>query len=350
MPVIHHLRPLLRNDRLFYSAFLAFGFVLMILYYRTEISANSAAIITSNKWSMLLASAKVNCTSSQLEKKTNTSITDIWFSTFLLILVPSHPLNKDARQLIRDTWFEGFNNSKDVVLRFIVGTKAIEADQIIKLTEENGTFGDIIFIDLKESYSALTNKTLALINWAHRHVKFSYLFKCDDDTYVFVKNIIVELKKRPTDTKLYYGKIAKSNKPLNGEVKCADNNWNLGPYYIPYAMGGGYILSHDLVSFVSRQSPHLMWHINEDTAVGAWVSVLDHERRSDGKFCFWWKARLNLIIHQCKNPIFHMIFFKHTDEDVKKHFKYFYEHYNEGWGALKQYIINSSKTETHQKA
>ena len=217
----------------------------------------------------------------------------------------------------------------------------MEAGQIIKLTEENRTFGDIIFIDLKESYNALTNKTLALINWAHHHVKFSYLFKCDDDSYAFVKNIIVELKKRPTDTKLYYGMIAKSNEVMRGKVKCADNNWNLGQYYIPYALGSGYILSHDLVTFVSRQSPHLMWHINEDTAVGAWVSVLDHEQRSDGKFCFWWKEHLSMIKHQCKNPMLLMIFFRHTDEDVKKHFKYFYEHYNEGWGSLRRYILSS---------
>ena len=92
----------------------------------------------------------------------------------------------------------------------------MEAGQIIKLTEENGTFGDVIFIDLKESYNALTNKTLALINWAHHHVKFSYFLKCDDDSYAFVKNIIVELKKQPTDTKLYYGNVFMANKPVHG--------------------------------------------------------------------------------------------------------------------------------------
>ena len=80
-----------------------------------------------------------------------TSTPDIWFSTFLLILVPNLPFDKDSRQLIRDTWFEGFNNSKDVALRFVFGTKAMEAEKMVKLTEENGTFGDIIFIDLKET-------------------------------------------------------------------------------------------------------------------------------------------------------------------------------------------------------
>ena len=329
---------------------LVFTFVLIILYHRKEVSAYSADIITSKRWPSLLTSTHVNCTSSQLENKTTTSTPDIWFSTFLLILIPSLPLGNDSRQLVRDTWFEGFNNSKDVALRFIVGTKSMEDQQIIKLTEENGTYGDIIFIDLKESYDALTNKTLALINWAHHHVKFSYLFKCDDDTYVFVNDTIVELKKRPTDTKLYYGNVLKSMKPARGKVKCADNNWNLGKHYIPYAMGGGYILSHDLVSFVSRQSPHLMWHINEDTAVGAWVSVLDHEQRSDGKFCFWWKEHPNKIIERhCKSPMLLMVFFRHTDEDVKRHFHYFHDHCNDGMETLRQYMINYSNTEIDHK-
>ena len=328
MPVTRHLR----RDHLFCSAFLGFGFVLIMSYYRKEVSANFAAIITSNRRPSLLSSTHVNNTSLQLENKTNISTPDIWFSTFLLILVPSIPLSSDSRQLIRDTWFKGFNNSEDVALRFIVGTKSMETEKIVKITEENETFGDIVFIDLKESYNALTNKTLALINWAHHHVKFSYLLKCDDDSYAFVKNIIVELKKRPTNTKLYYGKVFIAKKPTHGKRKCADNNWNLGKYYIPYALGGGYILSHDLVSFVSRQSPHLMWHINEDTAVGAWVSVLDHERRSDGKFCVWWKGRP--VAKDCTNPVLLMIFIGHPNEDVKKHFQYFHEHNKEGLKAL----------------
>ena len=338
MPVTRHLR----CNHLFCSAFLGFGFMLIIWYYRKEISANFAATSTSNRWPSLLSSTHVNYTSLQLENKTNASTTDIWFSTFLLILVPSLPLGSDSRQLIRDTWFEGLNNSEDVALRFIVGTKSVETEKIIKITEENGTFGDIIFIDLKESYNALTNKTLALINWAHHHIKFSYLLKCDDDSYAFVKNIIVQLKKRPTNTKLYYGNVLMTVKPAHGKSKCADKNWNLGPYYIPFAMGGGYILSHDLVSFVSRHIPHLMWHINEDTAVGAWVSVLDHERRSDGKFCVWWKERP--VASDCTNPILLMMFVRHSNEDVKKHFQYFHKHSKEGFEALRQYTINFPNT------
>ena len=194
--------------RLLFVALFGFTFML-VYYYRHFISVyTSKTIIVSSRWLESATGASTYTVSNssnnqgssclQPEKRTNTS--DVWFSTFLLIVVPIRPLdNQDSRrQLIRETWFEGFNNSQDVALRFIVSTKAMESDKQVKLTEENGTFGDIIFVDAKEDFNALTNKTLAFINWAHCHVKFSYLLKCDDDTYMFVKNMIVELKKRPT--------------------------------------------------------------------------------------------------------------------------------------------------------
>ena len=323
--------PVTRNH-LFCFAFFGVSFMLTIsvLYYGNVISVDST-VITSSRWAFsgLMVPTEVpthvNCSCSP----------DVGFSTFLLTVVPSGPSDKDSRQVIRDTWFEGFNNSQDVALRFIVGTKAMEYDEQVKLIKENGTFGDIIFVDTKEDFSARTNKTLALINWAHRYVKFSYLFKCDYETYVFVKNVIVELKKRPTTTKLYYGKVFRSASIIRGDSKYADNNWNLGQTYLPYAQGGGYILSHDLVSSLSEQSPRLMWHVNEDTAVGAWVSVLDHEERSDGKFCAWHKGQSI----DCKFPILAITLNDHTTEEIQKHFHYLHKHSSDNTTVV-NYINN----------
>ena len=331
---------------------------MLVYYYYCNFTSVpiSKAIITSSGWrgeSAIGASTPyigTNPRSNQpiictQPKRINTS--DMWFSTFLLIVVPTRPLDKDSRQLIRDTWFEGFNNSQDVALRFIVGTKAMEYDKQVKLIEENGTFGDIVFVNSKEDFTALTNKTLAFINWAHHHVKFSYLLKCDDDTFVFVKNMIVELKKRPTTTKLYYGIMHENKRPILGKQKWADNNWNLGSYFLPYAVGGGYILSHDLVSFLSQQSPHLMWHINEDTAVGAWVSVLDHEQRSDGKFCLWWKEHTIKLV--CDYPLLAFLLFEHMRKELEKHFHYFHDHSNDSIAIFK-YIESSNAIKIHYKA
>ena len=55
-----------------------------------------------------------------------------------------------------------------------------------------------------------------------------------------------------------------------------------------------------------------MWHINEDTAVGAWVSALDHEQRLDKKIIF----SLRGIHIQLVNTHYWQSYFMHID--VKK--------------------------------
>ena len=243
-------------------------------------------------------------------------------------MVPTRPDDTDSRQLVRDTWFEGFQNSHDVALRFAIGNRTLSPDKKLEYIKENETYGDIIFIDAPEGADALTNKTLSLFRWAYQHVNYNYLMKCDDDTYVFITPLLAELKKRPTTVRFYYGRIAPTNKPTRGKVKWADNDWDISPYYIPFALGGGYIISHDLVTLLNEQSPRLKWHINEDTAVGAWLSAFDIERRTDDRFCYWWKDRFVLGCkcyksHCSKWPVLVFMFHAHSFKDLKRHFTRF---------------------------
>ena len=127
----------------------------------------------------------------QLPKLDNSS-SDYWFSTFL---VPICPTDTESWQLVRDTWFEGFQNSSDVTLRFTIGNGTLEPAKQLEYIKENETYHDIIFIDAPEGTDALTNKTLSLFIWTYRHVKYKYFMKCDDDTYVFITALIDESKK-----------------------------------------------------------------------------------------------------------------------------------------------------------
>ena len=252
----------------------------------------------------------------------------IWFTTFLLILVPIRPSDIYSRQLIRSTWYKGFENStEDVVLKYAVGSKNMDVDKRFELTEENGTYGDIIFVDTAEEVAALTNKTLALINWAHHHVNFSYFMKCDDDTYVFINNMITELRKRPTTTKLYFGKILENGPIVRGNYKWSDNEWDLGPVYLPFAMGGGYVISHDLVTALSENSHRLKWHINEDTSIGSWLSAFDYERRSDFRFCFLYKGHAKCL-EECRSPYLVILLFGFSREELKMHFTHYFDQVN----------------------
>ena len=209
--------------------------------------------------------------------------------TFLLIMIPILFSSVQSRDLIRDTWYKGFNDSEDVMLRYIMGVNGLDDLQINKLHEENKTHGDIVFLDnFTEGIWALTNKTIALMKWATKNVNFTYLMKCDDDTFVYVKNAVTELKRRHTTKRLYYGVIESKLKPIrNNQSKWVDLNWNISDKYLPFARGGCYILSEDLVQLLVRQSHYIKRHPLEDVAVGLWLAPFVYERRNDDLMCFF---------------------------------------------------------------
>ena len=249
-------------------------------------------------------------------------------STYLLIMVPIRPDAFEKRRLIRGTWYKGYKKSNEVILRFIIGIKAISKRLSEDLREENSTFGDIVFIDHKETSKALTNKTIALIKWATDNVEFTYMMKCDDDTYVYVDNVISELKKRPTNTSLYYGKIIHYAPVMrNRRMKWSDPHWDLGDMYMPYALGGGYILSSDLVTMLAEQADYLKWHPNEDTAVGSWLVPYEYEQRSDDLVCVY---DLNgTLKYNCmeKFPMFHIFYHYPMYESPVVYFHKLYNEY-----------------------
>ena len=214
--------------------------------------------------------------------------------TFLLIMVPILFSSVESRDLIRDTWYKDFKDSEDVMLRYIMGVNGLTDSQINRLREENNTHGDIVFLDnFTEGIWALTNKTIAVMKWATENVDFTYLMKCDDDTFVYVKNAVIELKRRPTTTRLYYGVIESKHKPIrNNQSKWRDLDWNISDKYLPFARGGCYILSEDLVQLLVRQSHRVKRHPLEDVAVGFWLAPFAHERRTDNLICY--------IRHPCR--------------------------------------------------
>ena len=238
-------------------------------------------------------------------------------STFLLILIPHLYSEVEARDLIRNTWYKGFSDSPGVMLRYVMGIKGLNRAHVDQLHRENKTHGDIVLLeDFTEGEMALTNKTVAMIEWATKYVDFAYLMKCDDDTFVYVNNAIVELKRRPTPDRLYYGIMLYNDKPNHNENKWNDDKWDLARTYTPFARGGCYILSRDLVSLLAKHRNHLKRHLLEDVAVGSWLVPFEYERRDDDLICF-----NTLRQHPCRRG-FHLahLFYGKTDKQLRATF------------------------------
>lgn len=218
----------------------------------------------------------------------------------LVILIISAPGNIHERDTIRDTWLKGVN-SKTVLPRFVIGTSLLDSQSKEKVHREALVHKDILALEgIADSYQELTLKLLEAFKWADTHVDFQYALKVDDDSYVRVSNILTELEHKPKD-RLYWGFFdGRANVKTSGQWK--ETNWILCDTYLPYARGGGYILSSDLVHFIAHNHQLLETFVSEDVSVGTWLAPLKinrhHDQRFDTEYISRGCSNLYLVTHK----------------------------------------------------
>lgn len=167
------------------------------------------------------------------------------------------------------------------------------------LTNEAGKHGDMILLpDVSDEHKSLSYRTLR----SFEHVvqnnvtkDFLYVMKCDDDTFVNLLAITKELSQRDTDTGFFWGQFLGAGGVIK-EGPYAEFNWSVCETYLPYALGGGYILSMDLVKQVAKNAPFLKVYKNEDVSVGAWLAPYNINSVSDVRF------NTGAVSKGCKKP------------------------------------------------
>lgn len=209
-----------------------------------------------------------------------------------------------------------------VVHYFVVGTESLSPIELSALTKEQEKYRDLLLLNnLSDSYANLTQKLLRTIEAVSKIKTFKYVLKADDDTYVkldFLLEDLYEFDKniernqfsidRPKP-ELYWGYFnGRANVKRRGNWK--ESNFNLCERYLPYALGGGYVLSKNLVDFVAKNSHWLSSYVSEDISMGIWLSAFRHVyRRHDVRFDTAYMPR------KCQN--FHIVLHKRTASDMK---------------------------------
>lgn len=168
--------------------------------------------------------------------------------------------------------------------RFLLGGFGISQEVFKQLRAENEKYGDIITLDdVANDYFSLTDRTITAFKHVIEHnYYFSYLLKCDDDSFVDILRIGTELHMRENHSPLFWGRFIKFEVKTKGKFR--ETKWSTCEDYVPYCYGGGYILSHDLVSLLARNEPYLKRYRSEDVSVGAWLAPYNIERLHDPKF------------------------------------------------------------------
>ncbi len=102
----------------------------------------------------------------------------------VVVVVVSAPDHFHRRQLVRQSWAGRLRNSSWARHVFLTGKTANKTSQA-KMEEEDAAFGDIVQLDMEDSYDILTVKSVALLHWAENFCpQVPFILKCDDDVYV----------------------------------------------------------------------------------------------------------------------------------------------------------------------
>ncbi|XP_059091229.1 beta-1,3-galactosyltransferase 6-like [Tigriopus californicus] len=206
--------------------------------------------------------------------------------TFLLVMILSSPSNVERRKAIRQTWLNLAPNVKAEVLPlFVLGDLTLATKEEELIQSENLAYKDLLILPVEDAFDLLTKKVLATLVQLDRNVQFKYLLKVDDDTYVDVPKMLDELKNSNYESALYWG-LFDGRAPVfrSPRSKWQEADYFLCDKYIPYALGGGYVLSQDLVHFIAENADLLKLYKNEDVSVGTWLAPLKVNRVHDTRF------------------------------------------------------------------
>ncbi|KRT79443.1 hypothetical protein AMK59_7275 [Oryctes borbonicus] len=284
-----------------------------------------------------------------------------------MVAINLAPINKTCRIENQDKEYNIMNNSKlknpdlmiiivtarhitNVKHYFVIGTLGLSNSVLANLKTEQKEHNDLLYLPIYDSYQNLTEKIAKTFSWLTDQLdvglNFKYVLKCDDDSFVRLENLVHELNhleiiyvkshinntstvndntspyitanyqvnnaglKNPRS--LYWGYFS-GHARIYKKGKWKETEWILCDYYIPYALGGGYVLSKNLVTYLGRNADYLRYYNSEDISVGTWLGPINNLIRiHDIRFDTEWISRgcqnHYLISHHLSIPKMHELF------------------------------------------
>eukprot|EP00002_Diphylleia_rotans_P001644 TRINITY_DN10921_c0_g1_i1.p1 TRINITY_DN10921_c0_g1~~TRINITY_DN10921_c0_g1_i1.p1 ORF type:complete len:298 (-),score=73.56 TRINITY_DN10921_c0_g1_i1:106-999(-) len=226
---------------------------------------------------------------------------------FLCIMILSSASELSRRQAMRDSWLRWIDSS--VTYSFLVGAKDISSDDILSINNENERYKDIILVPSSpDDYHHLSEKVIGGITILEQKHTAKYLLKVDTDTFVQLPLLMKELAALSHHQRLYWGSFPATKwRKVQKTGKFAEINYDGCDTYPPYAVGGSYVLSWDLVGYLSRNSQDLFRFANEDAAMGIWLSALqpmhkDEPRMKAGQSAHQAQCLPNLLTLHKQTP------------------------------------------------
>ena len=199
----------------------------------------------------------------------------------LVVVVMSTPTHVHTRKVVRETW--AVNRPSNTKVFFAVGIEHLTEAAAGLVKTESDNYGDLILLEnFQESYRNLTQKLVETMKWLDKNLQSDFVMKVDEDSFVRMDEVVKALESKPQEN-LYWGYFSGAA-TIQKYGKWAEPDYFLCDYFLPYAVGGGYVLSGDIVQYLAVNAEKLLIFKNEDVSMGTWLAPLKINRIHDTEF------------------------------------------------------------------
>jgi hypothetical protein len=124
-----------------------------------------------------------------------------------------------------------------------VTTSDASRDISTALRHEMTTYRDLLVCDAVDSYQHLTEKGLTALKWIYSKCdlrNLDFVFKTDDDVYVYLPRLVQKAYEAIEDGAHFMGVINSKSAVYHSGRWSVPESLFAGDYYPPYCSGGGY--------------------------------------------------------------------------------------------------------------
>uniref|UniRef100_A0A8C9TTR5 Hexosyltransferase n=1 Tax=Scleropages formosus TaxID=113540 RepID=A0A8C9TTR5_SCLFO len=120
----------------------------------------------------------------------------------------------------------------------------------VLLQQESRQHGDVVFVDVVDTYRNIPSKLLLFYKWSVKNTAFSLLLKTDDDCYLDVDAVLMQLDQKHFNRRNFWWGNFRQNWPVDIAGKWQELDYT-GSVYPAFACGSGYVVSRDVVEWLA---------------------------------------------------------------------------------------------------
>lgn len=135
------------------------------------------------------------------------------------------------------------------------------------LEQESTRHGDMVFVDVVDTYRNVPSKLLQFYKWSVGNADFNLLLKTDDDCYIDVDSVLMKIDHKGLKRSNFWWGNFRQSWAVDRIGKWQELEY-ASPAYPAFACGSGYVVSRDLVQWLASNAGQLKAYQVKYSAAG----------------------------------------------------------------------------------